>query len=1043
MLAKHPITGAPIKIMRTETHLWKNQKTVAWLREPPAQDASRYRRWDTLVFSPELAELWSKALGNYPSAIVLREPTEANLAWLENKAPRTRNLLFLSKAILEKYGHERIQNQKFVNVICLDEMGEIYPHILRKYSPDESDTITALSIALIYRAVKVFGVNAAELNGDSETVKYIVQIKETYNLEIGALRLPEPLWLIQQYYEPGKPKRARELKKCLEENLKNSCIDRIVLLNEEDILNRLPTSPKLSQVVLGHRMMYSDVIRYIKDEVPPGTLVAFANADIYFDESWNQLWSIKMRDTFLSLLRYEEPKTSSETPQLFGPRPDSQDTWVVLSDSVKEREWGDYKALEFQFGRSGCDNAINVEMLRKRFVVANPAVSLHTLHCHGSEYRTYNPEDVVEKPFFLYLDPTGLHDLEPKKEIKQFEQSWALPKPFKRRIHAADEQTIKTFCAMVKREEDIPFEPGADNWFETAVMDERLYKFENAFTTTTGLCYGYESIYLGSDPKMKEAWSTQIVSHITPCLGVSKTLGVELTDSTAKNTLTYLVNYLSRVFRLKANGYDGDFWLPRTTPNLQEFLQHFQWKEPVLPVLPRDESIAAYSATASMLTPRVNKAVYSEDIEALRQKLKGYESTATEERIVIIQDDVLLDTNATDAIESSLESKGYTVDVVYLQRSSPGFLLKRLLGAKTVIAAIGSDELYWLLPRNARVIELMPELGIKGRGAHMAGACGLEYWVALVPRAKKEQMRELLVKKVLETLNAANTKPTTISELPVLTIPAGFEGYHGHSGDSFREMVQLWKEQGKCRIEYSATSPYVWWGRPGDTLLYDRANMDWLKNTPVEYKKILLGNPPVGDQPRASAWSFWPRRPKLLELRVARGLPTWEERIKTLVFYGRIENNVQKERRDNDLFKACDEFDCPARTVDTYKYTQQEYLDQLAKSKFGLCLAGYGYKCNREIECMALGTVPICAPDVDMENYHNPPQEGVHYIRLKTFEPDEVRARVSEMSQEDWERMSAATRQWWQENSSADGLWALTQTLAVVEEAQPGVDRQE
>lgn len=1031
MQAKHPITGAPIKIMRTETHLWKNQKTVAWLRQPPGEGANRFRRWDTLVFTPELAELWANALGNYPSAIVLREPTQENLAWLENKAPRSRNLLFLSKAILEAYTHERLQKEKFVNVICLEEMGEIYPHILRKYDSQESDAVTALSIALIYRAKRFFGYDSEDVSADAATKKYFLDMRYTYAIEFGSLRLPEQLWLIQQYYEPGKPKRARELKKCLDENLKNPCVDRIILLNETDLLNKLPTSPKIHQVILGHRMTYADVIRYIKDEVPTDTLVAFANADIYLTETWNQLWSIKMKDTFLSLLRYEEPKDQSqgEQPQLFGPRPDSQDTWVLLSDSVKDRDWADYKSLEFQFGRSGCDNAINVEMLRKRFIVANPALSLQTLHCHGSEYRTYNPEDVVEKPLFLYLDPTGLHDLEPKKDIRSYEKTWSLPQPFKRRVHAADEQTVKTFCAMVKREEEQPFEADSDNWFESSIPDERLYSFENAFTTTTGLCYGYESIYLGSDPKMKEAWATQIVSHITPCLGVKATIGVELSDTVAASSLSYMTQYLSRVFRLKAAGNQGDFWLPRTTPHLQEFLQLFKWKEPVLPVLPRDDSVAAYSTHATMLTPRAQKVVYKDDVEALRDNLRSYQPTADGDRVVIIQDDTLIDSDTTTVIEAALEKQGYDVDVVYLNRSSPAFLLKRLLGAKTVVAATGSDDLYWFLPRDARVIELMLELGIKSRGAHMAGACGLDYWVALVPRAKKEQQRELMMKKVVATLDAAKKPTEKTPELPVLTIPTGFSGLHEHSGDSFREMVQLWKEQGKCRIEYSTVSPYVWWGKPGDVLLYDRANMNWLTQTPVSYKKLLLGNPSSKDVSGATQWSFWPRRPKLLELRVARGLPTWEERSKTMVFYGRVENHVQRERRNNDLYKACDEFDCPIRSVEKYKYTQQEYLDQLANSKFGLCLAGYGYKCNREMECMALGTVPVCAPDVDMEAYANPPQVGVHFIRLKSFDPEEARQVVENIPKEHWEVMSAAAHQWWLENSSAEGLWTLTESL--------------
>jgi hypothetical protein len=149
--------------------------------------------------------------------------------------------------------------------------------------------------------------------------------------------------------------------------------------------------------------------------------------------------------------------------------------------------------------------------------------------------------------------------------------------------------------------------------------------------------------------------------------------------------------------------------------------------------------------------------------------------------------------------------------------------------------------------------------------------------------------------------------------------------------------------------------------------------------------------------------------------------PNHIERIKTLVFYGAAENHVQKAHRSNRLCEACDDFSLTDGS--SYKFDQRDYLYALSQSKFGLCLAGFGPKCNREIECMAVGTVPVVAPDVDMDNYMNPPKEGVHYIRLKSFDPEEARNAVNINS---WEEMSKAAHEWWKANSSAKGLWAIT-----------------
>jgi hypothetical protein len=162
---------------------------------------------------------------------------------------------------------------------------------------------------------------------------------------------------------------------------------------------------------------------------------------------------------------------------------------------------------------------------------------------------------------------------------------------------------------------------------------------------------------------------------------------------------------------------------------------------------------------------------------------------------------------------------------------------------------------------------------------------------------------------------------------------------------------------------------------------------------------------------------------------VLKGLPTksFEAREKTLVFYGRSENAVQRKRRTGcDWSTACDDFSHRISNVDEYVYTQKEYLERLANAKYGLCLAGYGNKCHREIECMAMGCVPVVAPEVDMSSYADPPVEGLHYFRAEN--PEEA-TEVTQVTPDRWTVMSAACRDWWLRNASAEGMWRLTQKL--------------
>jgi hypothetical protein len=1028
MLAQHPITGKQIRIMKTEAQLYKNQKTMAWLRQGPSQYdfPGRFSRWYTLVQTHTLAEEWYTALGEYPSAIVLTEPSPETIQWLKMKAPTSKQLLFLSKSVISAFGKD-LAKEKHVNIICLEELAEMYPHVFHNYTPSEEPSMTTLSIAALFRVQRLFGLTQTELQNPSIN-QYINQLHTAYKMKVDIIRTPEPLWLIQQFFESDKPKRNRELNKCLEENIKCPFIDTILLLNEEDFSDKNPQlkSNKIIQQVIGHRMTYADVFLTIKEKIPDSAIVVFANSDIYLDStSWSEIWSVNLDNVFLSLLRYDEQQQGKE-PVLYGPRPDSQDTWVLTAKSVKDRQW-DYDALNFEFGKAGCDNAINVEMLKKKYLVANPALSLKTIHCHASNVRTYNQNDIVEKPIFLYLDPTGLHDLEPLGDLKPLEKTWDIPASFSRKVHSIDEKRLKTFCRLANLDSD---DPNSENTF-IPHKEERVYSIKNGFATTNGLVYGYDKIYLGKSQTMREAWAATNISHMTPCIGVNDILSAPLSDETCTNAWTFMLNYLSKIFRLRNAGFKGDMWLPRNMPKLQEFLQFFKWNQEVMPVLPRDEDIIGYGSNITLLEPRANTLVYKEEIEALRSNLRDYEEKPKySNRIVIFQDEDVLSPNDTLTLETVLEKNGYEVNVIYPNRSSASFILQRTMGVSYCISTPKYESLYWLLPKDAHVIDIMPETRVNETAVHVAGAASLEYWVLLMPRLKGEAKCNFLVEQIMKTMMAiqrptTTTLTTTINQKPTIIMPTGFEGYYSHVGDSFREMVSIWAEKGWITLKLSTETPHIWWGSIGNILLYDRPTLDWIKKAPAKYEKILCGNPDASQIEKGVQWSFWPRRPRLLE---NKELLPYDARTKTLVFYGRVENNIQKEHRTNELYKACDDFDMPIGAMQPYKYSQEEYLNKLAESKFGLCMAGYGPKCNREIECMALGTVPLVAPDVDMDKYYNPPKEGVHYIRLKSFDPDEALKLVGNTSQEAWKVLSDAAHQWWKENCSVEGLFTLTKT---------------
>jgi hypothetical protein len=235
-------------------------------------------------------------------------------------------------------------------------------------------------------------------------------------------------------------------------------------------------------------------------------------------------------------------------------------------------------------------------------------------------------------------------------------------------------------------------------------------------------------------------------------------------------------------------------------------------------------------------------------------------------------------------------------------------------------------------------------------------------------------------------------------------------------------MVRLWQKAGYVNVcEHSGTQ--VWWGAVGaeGVLLYDRPTNEWRLAAPAnerEWKLALFGNPKPSN---GVAWTFWPRRPSLIE---GIALKSWEDRVAGPVFYGKCENAIQERRRKGDWESVCEEW-IMVKGDAAHSLTQTEYLERLAGARFGLCLPGYGLKCHREIECMAMGCVPIVSKGVDMDSYAVPPVCGVHYLRVEG--PEDVAAAL--VDRETWETMSAACLSWWAANASVEGSFKLTERL--------------
>lgn len=1002
MWGRHPKTGKPIRILQTETTISKDNKTIVWVG--PETPEQKWERWD-------VGALGLPYLSSKTDILILCDNAnlDAEVAWLKKNKWRDLKMILASKLVLDTLGDEALKILQIGNMICLEEAVEIYPFIGPTWTGTQNDA--ALIASILLRMNRVFGVTASN--------ERLITTINTYSA-------PPQLWMITQYYKATNAARDREIKMCLKKNLENPLIDKMILLNEMQLdMSFTNRQNKIQQEVIGERLKYSTVIKWIAENAPANTYCVFANSDIYLDDTWKNLWSTKMEDRFLSLLRYEaNERVSDDKHELFGPRADSQDTWVILSDSVKERTW-DYSAIDFMFGKAGCDNAINIEMLRAKFTVANPSLTLKTHHLHSSQVRNYDPQDIVDKPMYFYIQPTAMHEMMPLFNITPATSLPAIS--FTRPITGAKLAPLKTFCTMLARNEKYKFSTDTQNLFTSEPT--HIYEADNVFQTPTGLAYTYSNLYVGKSKAASEAWNKSQISALSPSLAVDVGLIAPLPDEFVKTSATYVLHYLSNILLLRERaGGHGEFWSPRDKPFL-DALQMFNWKKQQVPVLPRDETIQVWCRKGYFMLPSDTNFITKHQIRVLREAFRGIRGSgwipvSPTEKCVVFFDELYCTRDFINELEDKLDMP---VKVIWPDTSS----VLELLGASHIVLGGGISQWgwSWVAPTEAHVIQLQNEMEPDGDCIHLASAAELKHSFCICPKGKLQNYKAL-VEQVVTTVKMGEKQETELTtNAPLLILPKqSTDSFFGHANDSFREMAMMWNSKGFVRLIEDKTAHQVWLHGIGHTLLYDRPTYEWLDASPPDektYKLALFGNP--APKPNGKAWSFWPRRPLLVEELASQQLLTYSQRQQTLVLYGKIENATQKKRRPLNWAGACSEFVMPVGGEKAYPFSQKEYLEKLGQSKFGLCLPGYGWKCHREVECMAMGCVPIVSPDVDMVNYANPPVKGLHYFVAAT--PEEAKELATTTDENTWTRMSSAAHQWWKENASCDGMWHLTEKL--------------
>jgi hypothetical protein len=267
------------------------------------------------------------------------------------------------------------------------------------------------------------------------------------------------------------------------------------------------------------------------------------------------------------------------------------------------------------------------------------------------------------------------------------------------------------------------------------------------------------------------------------------------------------------------------------------------------------------------------------------------------------------------------------------------------------------------------------------------------------------------------------------SEKWIITLPKQPLAYPWeHPNDSFRGMLSILNEvNSDLYITESKQVKHIWLYNVA--VLYDRDNEMWMEQEALSSKVLLLGNGDVNvfklkyNNNIILPWSYWARNCAVLEQFVHRPMLSYNERTVESIFIGNVENRIQGSYRNQTGWEnVISVFHVTGGTK--HKFTPEEYHSQLMTAKFGLCLRGFGAKCHREVECIGLGTVPIITPHVNVTSYIDPLIEGKHFVRINS--PNEYKNKISQISQEEWERMSRNCREWYMKNVHSSNFWKNT-----------------
>ena len=189
------------------------------------------------------------------------------------------------------------------------------------------------------------------------------------------------------YYKPDDDNRLHEINMCLYHNLKNSSIDKVLLLTIYDYED-IPYKQYHNKIKLINKdsPTFYEMLEIINNNTLDNDINIFCNSDIIIDEKSILLCNTYLKDNdCYALTRYNLKNNINEKTSfnnmLYNSKAykciASQDVWI-LRGRIKNME----NKFNYLFGCLACDNRFIYDIREAGYNVTNPSFDIITFHYH-------------------------------------------------------------------------------------------------------------------------------------------------------------------------------------------------------------------------------------------------------------------------------------------------------------------------------------------------------------------------------------------------------------------------------------------------------------------------------------------------------------------------------------------------------------------------------------------------------------------------------------------------------------------------------------